>query len=109
MLKETTIPKLYIDATLYTEQDVIDMFEYINDMYASIESDDKIDTTTDEFKEKIPNILNAYKNAYDNYNEPYIEKLGNTKVVHIAGYHHIHMQKPNEVSEAIIEFISCLE
>jgi hypothetical protein len=38
-----------------------------------------------------------------------IEKLGNTKVVHIAGYHHIHMQKPNEVSEAIIEFITSLD
>lgn len=109
LMKTNNIPKLYIDANLTSKEDVVEYFEYINSIYKSFGLDEEINLNDEEYmNELIPKILDVSEESYSRFIEPYLDKLENCTYINIPGYHHIFLQKPNEIIEVSKKFINSL-
>ena len=109
LMTPNNIPKLYISASLNTKEDIIEYFEYINSIYKSFGMEEEIDLNDEEYiNELVPKILSVSEEGYNRLTKPYLDKLGNCTYVNIPGYHHIFLQKPNEIIEVSRDFISSL-
>lgn len=105
VLKANDIPKLYIDASYYTKEEMIEYYEvlYQNGL-ANFDED-----INPENKESIDRIWKVRsKLNQENYNrfiKSYVEKLGNCQYVNISGDHYIYSYKLDEVSKVCAEFL----
>ncbi|MEE0929797.1 MAG: alpha/beta hydrolase [Acutalibacteraceae bacterium] len=105
-IKKNDIPKLYIDAICYTKEDMIDMIEYIDEIYISFGLESELYPDDEEKMQDIwENLSVSSKDMKNNSIDPYMEMLGNCKYVNIPGYHSIYLHKPNEVTKECIEFL----
>lgn len=110
LIQPNDIPKLYISANLTTEEDVIEYFEYINNIYESFGMDEGFNLEDKEYIDNlVPKILSVSEESYSRLIKPYLDKLGNYTYVNIPGYHHIFLQKPDEVIQVSKEFINSLQ
>ena len=100
------VPKLYICASwgIQTEDDLIDYSKWIN---RQIEINDlDIELRNTEYDDvRLMEILNTYENSRQETIYPYVEKMGNCKVVCLGGDHMIYEQKPEECGNIIKDFI----
>jgi hypothetical protein len=104
------VPKLYICASwgYQTEQDWREYIEWVNEQ---IEINNlpggpkKTDFTDDE----IEKVLSQAKEMREKNLVPYLEKMGNVKLVCLGGDHMIYEQKPVECGEIIKDFIDGLD
>ena len=100
------VPKLYICASwgIQTEDDLIDYSKWIN---RQIEINDlDIELRNTEYDDvRLMEILNNYENSRQETIYPYVEKMGNCKVVCLGGDHMIYEQKPEECGNIIKDFI----
>lgn len=106
LMQPNDIPKLYIDATAYTKEDLIETFSYINKQMEQM-GEEQLEVT-DEYINQVWSET-AAKNFYNESIKPYIDKLGNCTYVNIAGDHYIFLQKPDEVTAACSEFLDTLK
>jgi len=100
------VPKLYICASwgIQTEDDLIEYNKWIN---RQIEINDlDIELRNTEYDDvRLMEILNTYENSRQETIYPYVEKMGNCKVVCLGGDHMIYEQKPEECGNIIKDFI----
>ena len=104
----TEIPKLYISATIaYHTKD-----DFIND---GIDADSLVGIWTGPSLENADDdtifeeALKLIDTTRREIAEPYIEKLGNCKLIELPGDHVIFLDKPDECSRIINEFIEGLD
>lgn len=102
------VPKLYICASwgTQTKEDFIENNIWIN---RQIEIN-HLDTPPfpveyEDNDETLIKCLNQYEEARQNIIYPYAEKMGNCRVVCLAGDHMIYEQKPDECGKLIKDFI----
>lgn len=109
-IESNNIPKLYVSANLTTEEDVIEYFEYINSIYKSFGMEQAFNLDDQEYIDNlVPKVLSVSQESYNRLIKPYIDKLGNCTYVNIPGYHHIFLQKPDEIIKVSKEFINSLQ
>lgn len=105
-IKKNDIPKLYINASCFTKEDMIDMIEYIDEIYISFGVESELYLDDEEKMQEIwENLSVSSKDMKNNSIDPYMEMLGNCTYVNIPGYHSIYLQKPNEITQACNEFL----
>lgn len=105
VLKANDIPKLYIDASYYTKEDMI---EYYGNLYESglANFDTDINPENTENMDRIWQIRSkSNQETYDRFIKSYVQKLGNCKYVNISGDHYIYSYKLDEVSKVCAEFL----
>ena len=105
-LSPNQIPKLYIDAGKYTREDVIADMDYAKQIREKAglpapEYDISEDMVDDQFVQQL-------KNFFETNIKAYMEKLGNVTYRNIPGDHSIFKHKPDEVAEAVNEFLGTL-
>ncbi len=105
-LSPNQIPKLYIDAGKYTREDVIADMDYAKQIRKKAglpapEYDISEDMVDDQFVQEL-------KNFFETNIKAYMEKLGNVTYRNIPGDHSIFKHKPDEVAEAVNEFLGTL-
>lgn len=103
------VPKLYICASwgFRTGEEIVETNQWIN---RQIEINNlNQERRKESYKEEdLKKILAEYETARENIIYPYAEKMGNCKVVCLAGVHMIYEQKPEECGQIIKEFIDGL-
>lgn len=107
ILEPNEIPKLYIDAGVYTKEDARERIAYSkkiaersgNDTSEIVMLEESVD---DRFVE-------AMKMFFDKNIQTYIDKLGNVTYVNIPGDHSIFKHKPDEVAKAVGDFLDTLK
>lgn len=112
MLKQTEIPKVYINASssFQTTEDFIDYIEYANATLSANGKEDYFSLSDDaKTKEVAQRHIDSGTQWRENNIIPYIEALGNCEYVGIPGDHLIYQQKPDEVAEEIKKFLGTLE
>lgn len=104
------VPKLYICASwgFETKEDLLENNKWINHQL-EINHLDMKPMPTEYSDEEFKQILDEYKEGREKTIYPYVEKMGNCKVVCLGGDHMIYEQKPNECAKIIIDFLSELE
>lgn len=110
MLQPNDVPKLYISSTNGYQtveelkaDDVLSEYR-INELTAGFEGSDE------ERRAKAYELELAESSEYKKEKiQPYVEKLGNCKIVNLPGGHSIHLEKPQECAEIIKEFINGLD
>lgn len=105
VLKANDIPKLYIDASYYTKEEMIEYFEVLyKSGLANFDTDINPENT-----ENMDRIWEARsklnKENYNRFIKSYVEKLGNCQYVNISGDHYIYSYKLDEVSKVCAEFL----
>lgn len=100
------IPKIYVDNTYTCADDLREYYTYMNaEMTAGGEepmiSPDMADSLWNQMKAEEEEVLNSGV-------IPFVEAVGNCELISIPGDHWIFLQKPEEVSQAIIEFMENL-
>ncbi len=104
------VPKLYICASwgIQTEEELIEYSKWINRQIEINDLDMELRRT--EYDDaKLEEILSTYENARQETIYPYAEKMGNCKVVCLAGDHMIYEQKPEECGDIIKGFLDELD
>jgi hypothetical protein len=109
ILKPNDIPKLYIDATYYTKEDMVSYLGFLYDSGMTHFTTDINPENTAEMDRLWE--INGKANAenYERYIKNYVEKLGNCQYVNISGDHYIYAYKTDEVEVAVRSFIDGLE
>lgn len=105
------IPKLYICASwgFTTKEEIIETNIWTNHQIEINNIDTELRATSyDDNDETLKKILDMYKDGRENTIKPYAEKMGNCKVVNLAGDHMIYQQKPEEAGELIKGFVDDL-
>lgn len=110
MMKPNDVPKLYISSTNgyktveeLEEDDVLTEYR-INELTEGFEGSDE------ERRKKAYELEMAEIEEYKKEKiQPYVEKLGNCKIVNLPGGHFIHLEKPKECAEIITDFIDSLD
>lgn len=110
MMKPNDVPKLYICSSngyQTVEELMADemLSEYrINQLTEGFEGSEK------DRKQKAYELeLAEFEEYRENILLPYIEKLGSCEIVYLPGDHFIHMEKPKECAEIIINFLGKLD
>jgi pimeloyl-ACP methyl ester carboxylesterase len=105
VLRSNDIPKLYIDATCYTKEDMVDYYGFLYGSGMTHFVEDINPENTAEM-DRLWEINGKSNNEnYERYIKSYIEKLGNCQYVNISGDHYIYAYKTDEVEQAVREFI----
>ena len=107
MMQPNDVPKLYINAK--SEM----LYESIEDLKKDGLSEYRINELTEGFTgSEEERLEKAYELEWEEtlkYREetwnPYFEKLGNCKLVHLPGDHFLHMEQPHECAEIILDFL----
>jgi hypothetical protein len=107
--KSNDIPKLYLSASnaFRTENDVENYYEYKNQQNKELGKEMLYDLTQDEevvakhFQEFIENSTKKYEEE----TKPFVETLGNCKLARIPGDVKIYEQKPEGLTDALIDFV----
>jgi pimeloyl-ACP methyl ester carboxylesterase len=109
ILKPNDIPKLYIDATYYTKEDMVSYLGFLYDSGMTHFTTDINPENTAEMDRLWE--INGKANAenYERYIKSYVEKLGNCQYLNISGDHFIYAYKTDEVETAVRSFIDGLE
>ena len=106
ILSPNDIPKLYIDASAYTVEDIKEKIAYSRKIAedAGISTDDMdiLENSVDD------RFVEAMKDFYEKNIKTYIDKLGNVTYINISGEHSIFKHKPSEVTNAIRSFLDKL-
>lgn len=106
------IPKLYICASwgIEKKEDLIECNKWINRQIEINQLDMKERSVEyEDDDETLNKILQTYEEARNDTIYPYAEKMGNCKVVCLAGDHMIYEQKPEECGAIVKQFIDELE
>lgn len=106
-IKKNDIPKIYINANTGFRS-VDEVKEYIRWINSRMKELGKEETQM-PIDEMLESLLTDYIKWTNEKVKPYIESLGNTKLVLLPGDHMIFEQKPNELANIIKEFIDNLE
>lgn len=108
-IKKNDIPKLFIDATTYTKEDMVEMIEYIDSLYTKMGLESELNPNDDKKMDEIWALrADQAKTIKSDAIDPYMEMLGNCTYTHIPGYHEIYSHKPKEVIKATTEFLEKL-
>ncbi|MBE6847719.1 MAG: alpha/beta hydrolase [Ruminococcus sp.] len=104
------VPKLYICASwgIQTEEELVEYSKWINRQIEINEFDMKL-RRTEYDDEQLEKILKTYEDARQETLYPYIEKMGNCKLVCLGGDHMIYEQKPDQCGEIISAFLDELD
>lgn len=104
------IPKLYICAGwgFTTKEEIIESNKWVN-RQIEINNLDMEPRPLDYDDEAVQKILDMYTEAREETIYPYAEKMGNCKVVCLAGDHMIYEQKPDECGKILKDFLDGLE
>lgn len=106
------VPKLYICSSwgFETKEDIIETNKWMNHQIEKNNLDgDPRPTDYADDDEIVQIILDEYQKVREEILVPYAEKMGNCKLVCLAGDHMIYEQKPKECAEIVMEFLSELE
>lgn len=100
------IPKIYIDTAYTCADDLKAYYTYMNrEMEAggeqSLISPDSADSMWERVKDEEEADINTF-------GKPFAEAVGNCEWISIPGDHWIFLQKPDEVSQVILEFLETL-
>lgn len=107
IIKSNDVPKLYIDASTYTKEDMVDELKYSMQFIKSADSDEAINPYDDTQMQKLWEVLSkSREKTYNRFIKPYVERLGNCKYIRIPGNHYIFQHKPYEVAQACKDFIN---
>lgn len=103
-IQKNDVPKLFIAAQYLTPDDVYDYFSYMNDEFRAAGSEPDFDPQkmADTYGERFCEESRKY---LEQYVYPYAESVGNAEVLVIPVDHYIFLQKPEEVSEACLDFL----
>lgn len=106
------IPKLYLCATkaLRTPEDINETCRWINRQIEKNGLD--MPLMPDDFTEddgRLPKIFASQEEFLRDFTRPYVEKLGNCKLVFLPGDHMIYEQKPVECGRIVRDFIDGLD
>lgn len=109
-LKKTDIPKLYIDASAYSKEEMIEelryTYKFMKDSLDAQGIDPDDEKQMDTLWEKI-SVSN--QEAYDAVIKPYVDKLGSCEYIRIPGNHYIFEHKPEETAKACQSFLDRLD
>ena len=107
IIEKNNIPKIYINAHtgFRSIDEVKEYFGWMNVRMKELGME-KVKIPSDEI---ILDLLTDYAKWTDEKIKPYIESLGNTKLVLLPGDHMIFEQKPEELADIIKEFIINLD
>lgn len=105
-INKNDIPKIYICANkgFRNKDEFKEYYEWVRNRQNELNL--KVFEIDDE---SIDNIIKMYEDFRNKYIIPYVEKLGNTKLIYLPGDHYIFEQKPKELSNIIVDFIEKLE
>ena len=107
LLIPNDIPKLYIDASAYTIEDIREKIAYTKQIEEQAgKSDSEIQILEESVDDR---FVDAMKSFYENNIKTYIDKLGNVTYINIPGEHSIFKHKPDEVAKAIGDFLGKLK
>ena len=112
MLKETEIPKLFINASssFRTKEDFVEYIEYANALLVAQGKEEYFDLSDEAKTEEVAQrCIDNSAQWRKTHIMPYVESLGNCQYVGIPGDHLIYQQKPDEVAEAVEEFLEGME
>jgi pimeloyl-ACP methyl ester carboxylesterase len=109
VMSPTDIPKLYIDANYYTEDDMKEYFGFLYDSGMTHFNTDINPENTAEMDRLWEINGKATSQTYDRYIKSYIEKLGNCQYVNISGDHYIYTYKTEETENAVRKFLDGFE
>lgn len=106
-IKSNNIPKIYISANtgFRTIDELKEYISWANNRMKELGKEEK-EVPNDKVLEK---VLEEYSKWRDERIKPYIESLGNTKLVPLPGDHMIFEQKPEELTIIIKDFITNLD
>lgn len=108
-IKNNNIPKLFIDASTYSKEDMVEMIKYIDSLYKNMGLASEMNPDDDKEMDRIWELRKEEaKTMKSKFIDPYMEMLGNCTYVHISGYHEIYSHKPEEVTKASTDFLSKL-
>lgn len=98
------IPKIYIDASsgFTTIEEIRESSAWLKKRQEEVGIKVEESSATDE---ELKNVLDKHENWRKTRIIPYIEKLGNTKLILLPGNHQIFEEKPEELNEIIKEFV----
>jgi pimeloyl-ACP methyl ester carboxylesterase len=106
VLSPNDIPKLYIDASYYTKEDMVSYFGFLYDSGMTHFVEDINPENTEEM-DRLWDINGKVKEeTYERFIKSYIEKLGNCQYVNIPGDHYIYAYKTDEVEAEVRSFIN---
>lgn len=102
------IPKIYIDASsgFTTIQEIRESGLWLKKRQKEVGIKSEETSATDE---QLNNVLKQDENWRKTKIIPYIEKMGNTKLILLPGNHQIFEEKPEELNSIIKEFIKKLD
>ena len=104
---QTIFPKLYIDAGVYTIEDIREKTAYTKEIEKQSRGEDSEIQILEESVDD--RFVESMKKFYEINIKTYTDKLGNVEYVNIPGDHSIFKHKPDEAAKAVGEFISGLE
>lgn len=103
------VPKVYICASwgFTTKEEVIENSIWANEQIKNNNIPDAEIRPTEyaDDDETLKKIFEVCKDGRENIIQPYADKMGNCKVVNVAGEHMIYQQKPEECGKVIKDFV----
>jgi pimeloyl-ACP methyl ester carboxylesterase len=101
------IPKIYIDASsgFTTIEEIRESSSWLKKRQKEVGIKGEESSATNE---QLKNVLEKYENWRKIKIIPYIEKLGNTKLILLPGNHQIFEEKPKKLNKIIKEFVKGL-
>jgi hypothetical protein len=109
ILKPNDIPKLYIDASYYTKEDMVSYYGFLYESGMTHFTTDINPENTAEMDRLWEINGKANEEVYERFIKSYMEKLGNCQYVNIPGDHYIYAYKTDEVEAAVRSFMEGLE
>ncbi|MBQ3664872.1 MAG: alpha/beta hydrolase [Lachnospiraceae bacterium] len=107
LIEPNDIPKLYIDASAYTVEDIREKIAYTKQIEKEAGKDNsEVAISEDKIDER---VVKASEEFFDTNIQPYMDKLGTVTYVNIPGDHSIFKHKPDEVEKAIADFLGKLK
>ena len=103
------IPKVYICASwgMQTKEDLIETGKWMNRQF-EINNLNYEKQKTEYSDTEAEKVLKKFEKMREDKLYPYIEKMGNCKIVYLAGDHMIYQQRPEECGEIIKNFVENL-
>ncbi len=104
--KANDIPKMFIGVALTDAEDLKEYYVFLNRETKLFGGAPDIDPET-AYKDW-EYVKEQYEEETNAYNLPFVEAVGNCEYVSIPGDHYIFLQKPKEVSKAILNYLKKL-
>ena len=107
-IKSDSVPKVFVNATsgYRTEEEVFNGIEWLRNRQKEVGIESSSTEITSEIAQKV--INDATKHTNDVI-VPYLEKMGNTKLVNLGGNHALYEERPEELAEVIREFVENID